>query len=268
MKRLFSRNNRIRAVIAYMLIIAISLSISSPLEISAEESYIIGEEIQWDDTVETLIPTSDEPEVVCVEDMFSELASSEEQSLQSISSEEAVIEQVDIQQQMIEEEKERIRLEKEAEEKAEMERLAQIESITADPSDVTKVSNLTEEQYYILTEGTWWEGYEQTLMDLEQNYGINAFFAMSVSTLESGNGTSVRATNNSNYYGAEVGKRFDGLYDNTMYFGDFLNRLYVDKGLVSVYQIGPKYCPPNRNWENYMATNMQELYNKVMLTLK
>ena len=171
------------------------------------------------------------------------------------------------QQKIIEEEQERIRLEQEAIQQAEIERIAQINSITADPNDISKVSNLTYDQYFILTKDTWWEGREQILIDLEKYYGINAFYAMSVSTLESGHGTSDRAKLKHNYYGAEVPTYFEGLYDNTMYFGDFQSRLYVDKGIVSVWAIGPIYCPPNRNWEIYMATHMKELYNKVISTL-
>lgn len=147
-------------------------------------------------------------------------------------------------------------------------RIAQINSITADPNDVSKVSNLTEEQYYILTQGTWWEGHEQVLIDLEKNYSINAFYTMAVSTLESGHGTSDRACIRNNYYGAEVPTYFESLYDNTMYFGDFQNRLYVSEGLISVWSIGPKYCPPNRDWEVYVSSNMIELRNKVVTTLK
>lgn len=170
--------------------------------------------------------------------------------------------EIENQKKIIAEEEARIQREKEEA------RIAQIESITADPNDISKVSNLTEEQYSILTQGTWWEGHEQVLIDLEKIYSINAFYAMSVSTLESGHGTSDRAYDRNNYYGAEVPTYFESLYDNTMYFGDFQNRLYVSEGLISVWNIGPKYCPPNRDWEVYVANSMAELRNKVQSTLR
>lgn len=152
----------------------------------------------------------------------------------------------------------------------EQERINQIESITADPYDITKVSNLTEEQYYILTEGTWLEGkgYEQALMELEKTHNINAMYAMAVSTLESDHGTSRWARELRNFYGAHTNRSFTEFYDNTMYFGDFQNRLYVDEGLTSVYSIGPKYCPPNRQWEIIVADKMKKYLNKVVSTLK
>lgn len=177
-------------------------------------------------------------------------------------SQEEINTEVENQKKMIAEEEARIQREKEEA------RIAQINSITADPYDVSKVSNLTEEQYYILTKGTWWEGHEQVLIDLEKRYSINAFYAMSVSTLESGHGKSDRAYERKNFYGAEVPTYFESLYDNTMYFGDFQNRLYISEGLISVWQIGPKYCPPNRNWEAYVSNSMAELLNKVVSTLK
>jgi uncharacterized FlgJ-related protein len=157
----------------------------------------------------------------------------------------------------------------EEERRIEEERLAQIASITSNPDDVTQISNMTLEQMAMATEGTWWEGNEQALYDLEQNYHINAFYAMAVSTLESGNGTSERANSRANYYGIESGKHYNTLYECTMYFGDFQNRLYIndDDHLISVWTIGPKYCPPNRKWEVYMANKMNELYNKVIETV-
>lgn len=207
----------------------------------------------------------EEPDVVTYitpQDMLTNISADDVTSVSSMATQEDIDTEIENQKKIIAEEEARIQREKEAA------RIAQIESITADPNDISKVSNLTEEQYYVLTKGTWWEGHEQVLIDLEKNYGINAFYAMSVSTLESGHGTSERAYSRNNYYGAEVPTYFESLYDNTMYFGDFQSRLYVSEGLVSVWQIGPKYCPPNRNWESYVANSMVELLSKVQSTLR
>lgn len=183
---------------------------------------------------------------------------------------ECVEEQVMIQKESAAEaeKKRQERLEREAAERAEQERLAQIDSITANPDNVTELSNLTEEQFYILTKGTWWAGNEWVLMEIEKQYHINAMFVMSVSTLESGCGTTWRARTKNNFYGAEVPRYFEDIYENSMYFGDFLNRLYINEGLISVWAIGPKYCPPNRNWEVYMYDKMNELKNKVVSTVR
>lgn len=149
---------------------------------------------------------------------------------------------------------------------ARQERIDYIDSIVCDTSDISRVTGLNDiEDYKLLTEGTWWEGYEQTLMNLEQTYGINAIFAMSVSTIESGSGTSVRASSRHNYYGIEISnKSWADLGDNTLWWGGMLNRVYVEKDLLSVWDIGPVYCPPNREWEEMVSTQMNYLYNSLI----
>lgn len=162
------------------------------------------------------------------------------------------------------------------EELAEEERLARIaeqqvyiDSIVCDPTDVSRISGLKAEDFKYLTKGTWWEGHEETLYQLEQQCGINALFAMSVSTLESGRGTSYRASSKHNYYGIELAnKSWDGLYDNTLWWGDMMQRLYVGKDVISVWDIGPIYCPPNRQWEVYMNDHMTELYTGLINNLE
>lgn len=138
-----------------------------------------------------------------------------------------------------------------------------VNSIHCDPNDVTKITNLKLEDMHLLTRGTWWEGYEESLYNLEQRHGINAAFAMAVSTLESGAGTSSRARNRDNYYGLSTSTDYGSRFNCTMYFGDLLNRKYVSQGLSSVYSIGPKYCPPNRQWETYMANYMSGIQTRL-----
>lgn len=141
------------------------------------------------------------------------------------------------------------------------EQQAYIDSIICDPTDVSRISGLKAEDFKYLTKGTWWEGHEETLYQLEQQCGVNALFAMSVSTLESGQGTSYRASSKHNYYGIELAnKNWDSLYDNTLWWGDMIQRLYVGQDVSSVWDIGPIYCPPNRQWETYMSDHMSELY--------
>lgn len=142
-----------------------------------------------------------------------------------------------------------------------------INSIICDPSDISRVSGLKKEDYILLTKGTWWEGNEQTLYELETEYGVNAMFAMSVSTLESYFGTSDRASSRHNYYGIELDRSWSSLYDNTIWWGSMVNRVYIENGLYSVWNIGPVYCPPNRDWEVYMNDNMTILYNSLITNL-
>lgn len=143
-----------------------------------------------------------------------------------------------------------------------------INSIACNPNNITVITNLTQKDMKYATKGTWWEGHESTLYELEQNHQINALFAMAVSTLESGRGTSHRASSRKNYYGIELSTTWDNLYDCTQYWGGMMQRVYINgKSVKSVQSIGPIYCPPNREWEVFVESYMNELYAKVKTTL-
>lgn len=147
-------------------------------------------------------------------------------------------------------------------------RKAYIASIVCDPTNVSRVSGLKESDFKFLTKGTWWEGNEEALVKLEKKYTINAMFAMAVSTLESGFGTSDRAQSRNNYYGLESPRYWDSLYTNTQYWGDLISTHYVGEGRLSVDSISTKYCPPNSNyWANFNKNEMVELYNQLITRL-
>jgi len=61
---------------------------------------------------------------------------------------------------------------------------------------------------------------------------------------------------------------WNGLYDCTQYWGNLISSNYVSKnGLHSVYQIGPVYCPPNREWETWVSNKMSTLYTSLISRL-
>lgn len=140
----------------------------------------------------------------------------------------------------------------------------EMNNIQINSYDVRQITGLSVENMRLLTQGTWLEGQEQALYDLEQTYHINACYAMAVSSLESGCGTSSRARNRRSFYGESTSKKYSSFYENTMYFGDFMSRLYTNVGRISVFSIGPKYCPPNRRWESYMHSYMSEKHQLLM----
>lgn len=144
-----------------------------------------------------------------------------------------------------------------------------VKSIVCDPSDVSRVSGLKRSDYKLLTKGTWWEGHEEALYDLENTYGINAMFAMSVSTIESYFGKSARAKSRNNYYGLELSTVWSGLYSNTQSWGKILRNYYVEEGRKSVGSISTKYCPPNSEyWAEFNSNNMYKLYNSLINKLE
>lgn len=142
----------------------------------------------------------------------------------------------------------------------------QIESITCDPTDITKISNMTKEQIGIMVEGTWLEGKEDTLYQIEAEYSINAFFAAVVSTLESEHGSSPRARTRSNYYGMETMVDYVSFENNTEAWADMIIENYAWNENIgpNIHDIGPVYCPPNPAWATIMSGMMEDRYNKVV----
>lgn len=141
----------------------------------------------------------------------------------------------------------------------------QLDSITCEPSDITKISNLTPEQINLLVEDTWLEGEGDTLYQVEQEHGVNVFFTYAVSTLESEFGTSPRAEDRDNYYGIEMLRDFESFENNTLYWADMMNRMYIDNENIgpNVQDIGPVYCPPNPKWADTITSMMKHQYKKI-----
>ena len=143
-----------------------------------------------------------------------------------------------------------------------------IKSIVCDPNDVSRITGLKKEDFKYLTKGTWWSGKEHILYEVEQTYGINAMFTMSVSTLESGHGRSYRSQIRENYYGIELNHYWDNLYDNSLFFGKLIKKNHGKQGRKRVWNTSTKYCPPHHDmWANYMYEHMHKLNNKLISRL-
>ena len=86
---------------------------------------------------------------------------------------------------------------------------------------------------------------------LESAYHINALYALSVISLETGYGYSAYAKDYNNlfgiYYNGEI-KHFESISESIDYFGQIMKIYYISDGLVSVNKIGEKYCPNNTEW--------------------
>jgi len=141
-------------------------------------------------------------------------------------------------------------------------------TINCDPKDITKVTNLKPEHYEHLVDGTWWEGNEKALMALEQKYGINAIFAMAVSSLESGYGSSSKAKKCHNYYGLMTKRTWESLHHNTSCWGDLMSTKYVANGKCSVDSIAKMYCPVNTSkWIRDVRILMRRFHKALLLKL-
>ncbi len=104
----------------------------------------------------------------------------------------------------------------------------------------------------------------------QKEYGVNAAFLASVCVHESGNGSSNMAKNKNNvggvrYPGKTEFRTFNSVDECIMYMASFLKRSYIDKGLITIGQVGAKYCPANdptdtKGTNNLWASRVSSLY--------
>lgn len=121
-------------------------------------------------------------------------------------------------------------------------------------------SNLTIDQLNTILSGTGLAGYGESFYTMEQAYGVNALFALSVGAHESAN--FYRPANTNNYFGFRGNRgwmAFGSPNDCIMYFGKLMNdKLYYGK---SIEQISSIYC--DRSWSRYIKRHMTEKWSKL-----
>lgn len=129
-------------------------------------------------------------------------------------------------------------------------------------------TGLSAEQFNSLLEGTALSGLGQSFVDMENNWGVDGLFCMSVAFHESALGESRLAVNNNNLFGMKASsnswKKFNSKSDCIVYFGEYMNKkLYKGK---STYEIGNIYCPPNTDhWFNCVNKYYQGFVSKLGL---
>ena len=106
----------------------------------------------------------------------------------------------------------------------------------------------------------------QVFLDAQERYGINAAILAAICINESGYGTSPLARTKNNVGGVSQGmgfKSYKSVDECIMDMARFLKSGYVDKGLVTIEQVGKKYCPVgdprdtkgvNAGWGNVVAS--------------
>jgi beta-N-acetylglucosaminidase len=133
-------------------------------------------------------------------------------------------------------------------------------------------SGLTKESIEKILDGTELTGHglETAILEIEQEFGINAYFTIAVMKLESGNGKSRLAKVKNNLFGLnatggsnEQAYAFETKADSVKRFGQLIAKHYVGKGLDTVGKVAKKYCPANPKWarlvENIMFSDHLKL---------
>lgn len=86
----------------------------------------------------------------------------------------------------------------------------------------------------------------QVFIDAQNKYGINAAILAAICINESAYGTSNLARTKNNVGGVSAGmgfKSYDSVDACIMDMARFLKSGYLDKGIVTISQVGKKYCP-------------------------
>lgn len=140
-------------------------------------------------------------------------------------------------------------------------------------STVKSESGLTEEHISEILEGTELaeHGLEEAILDIEEEYGINAYFTIAVMKLESGNGESRIAKRKNNLFGLNAiagdafnkALSFETKADCVRMFGRLIAEKYVDEGYTTVEKIAKKYCPANSKWPSHVKKIMARDYKSL-----
>lgn len=143
---------------------------------------------------------------------------------------------------------------------------------SAPSSSIRSVSGLEASHIKEIFRGTALEGHEleEAVLEIEDKYGINAYFTIAVMKLESGNGRSKLARKKNNLFGlnATGGSNknafyFDSKEDCVEKFGQLLSKNYVKKGYTTIEKVGKKYCPANPKWPSLVKGIMKIDYKKI-----
>lgn len=124
--------------------------------------------------------------------------------------------------------------------------------------DPFTITNLSSGAFDYLLEGTDMEGLGEAFVEMEQEYGVNALFALAVAKTESGLGNSKMAVRQNNFFGM-IGCSYDTQYDGVIGFAELMQKgWYKDK---TIDQIARTYCPPTAShWAAQNRSFMQDYW--------
>ena len=179
------------------------------------------------------------------------------------------LKELEIQKQReLELEQERLR-----QEELERQRLAEIEAnrvVTYNPYNLLEPSNITREEAYIMLEGTALQTLSNAYVYMEELYGVNTIYLMSLSAEESGWGRSQLAITHNNIGGIKSSNGW-------MYFSDWgecldykarlLKNQYLSENGdyfngYSIWNVNIKYCEQN-TWADNINSIAYGLLNKI-----
>lgn len=129
-------------------------------------------------------------------------------------------------------------------------------------SSIMCSSGLTGEQIDGLLVGTDLYGIGGPVKDIEDIYGVNAYFTISVASLESSYGSSNMAKRQNNIFGM-LGHSFNSYGECVYFFGRLMDKYKNERGLdMSPYGINPTYCTDGSDWDGEVTSLMNSYVRK------
>lgn len=145
---------------------------------------------------------------------------------------------------------------------------------TKPTSTVKSDSGLFEVQIEEIFKGTSLAGYglEKAILEVEEEYGINAFFTIAVMKLESAIGKSKIAMDKNNLFGLNAidgdeynqALSFNSKADSVRKFGQLISINYINKGYTTLEKVASKYCEANPKWPGLVKSIMEGDYRKLL----
>lgn len=133
---------------------------------------------------------------------------------------------------------------------------------------VNSYSNVTIGQLQKITKGTPLYGYEQTILNTEKKYQVNAFFILAVAQNETSFGRTGVGKSRNNAFGLTSRKGGYAYYNNigesVAAFGSNIKNVHFNNGRYTLPQINSVYCPGNKNWAKSIENNINSIYNKMI----
>ena len=130
---------------------------------------------------------------------------------------------------------------------------------------VNSYSGCTVSDLRKITKGTKMEGCEQTILDVEKQYQINAFFICSVALTETGMGKAGVGVSRNNLFGMR-GKNgfyyYSSAHESIRAFGNCIYKVYWQNNRKTLPRIAEWYC--DRQWAYAVENNINFLYNKML----
>ena len=139
-------------------------------------------------------------------------------------------------------------------------------------SDLTRLTGYTGGQLESILKGTGLAGLGNAFAEKEKAYGLNALFLISITRLESGNGSSSLAKNQNNLGGLKNGNSgylsFDSKEDCVKYMAELLSENYLSENGrfysgKTVADVSKKYCEQADYWAQSVEGMMKAAYEQI-----